>query len=91
MGRGIGNSKQKLEAKPFCGLTTHTHTHSNSVNILGRRERERKKIRKYVLTALINQATQLLTCQMNELAHKLQQNNNLENRPLYLPPPPFGW
>lgn len=28
------------------------------------------------MTAVINQATQLLTCQMNELAHKLQQNNN---------------
>lgn len=24
------NSKQKLEAKPFCGLTTHTHTERNS-------------------------------------------------------------
>lgn len=24
------NSKQKLEAKPFCGLTTHTHTQRNS-------------------------------------------------------------
>lgn len=93
------NSKQKLEAKPFCGLTTHTHTYTR-VNILGIYHIEKlEKIRKYVLTALINQATQLLTCQMNELAHKLQQNNNIENRPnprptlplfYSLPAPRFG-